>query len=205
MVDVNARWEVIHGDCREVTLPSGVAAIITDPPYGIGASTMTLGIGQRDFHRGKWDAERVQVEHWLTVAPKVAVWGGNYYTDVLPTSNDWLIWHKVNDGRSFSECEVAWSNLGCNMRHLSHHWAGEVKQHPTQKPIEVMRWTLRWAALPPESLVVDPYCGAGTTGVACMNMGLRFIGIEREEKYVEIARRRIADAAAQTSLFDGAA
>ena len=75
--------------------------------------------------------------------------------------------------------------------------------HPTQKPIELMRWCLQRLNLAPDALVLDPFCGSGTTGVACMLDGHRFLGIERESSYCEIARRRIADAAAQGNLFDG--
>jgi site-specific DNA-methyltransferase (adenine-specific) len=74
-------------------------------------------------------------------------------------------------------------------------------EHPTQKPVELMRWCLADLWLPKDALVIDPFCGSGSTGVAAMAMGYRFLGIEREPAYCEIARRRIADAAAQGNLF----
>ena len=73
--------------------------------------------------------------------------------------------------------------------------------HPTVKPIALMRWLCKLVT-PPNALILDPFCGSGSTGVAAVQEGFRFLGIEREASYVEIARRRIADAAAQGSLFD---
>lgn len=203
-----SRWCVVQGDCLDIlpTLPANaVDAVVTDPPYGIKANRMTLGSGKKDFERGgDWDDATPDVRGLLTIAKKVCVWGGNYFTDQLPPSNDWLVWHKVNDGLSFSECELAWTNYGRQVRHISHHWAGEVKQHPTMKPRSVMAWCLAQGGFAPDSVVLDPYCGSGSTGVACMQEGYRFIGIEREAKYVEIATRRISDAAAQGNLFQAA-
>ncbi len=85
---------------------------------------------------------------------------------------------------------MAWTNFGKQIRHMSHHWAGEIKEHPTQKPIDVMNWAIRQA---PESMtILDPYCGSGTTLRAAKDMGRKCIGIEIEEKYCEIAVRRLA-------------
>lgn len=75
----------------------------------------------------------------------------------------------------------------------------EDREHQTQKPVELMRRILDVVA-GPDGLVLDPFAGSGSTGVAC-GVGRRFLGIEREASYVDIARRRIADAAAQGNLF----
>jgi site-specific DNA-methyltransferase (adenine-specific) len=189
------------GDCRDIlpTLPK-VDAVITDPPYGIGANKQTLGKGKKEFDRGgDWDNEAPDIRGLLALAPLVCVWGGNYFADQLPVSNDWLVWHKLNDGRSFSECELAWSNFGRQTRHLSHHWSGEEKEHPTQKPLPVMLWCVQQAA--GASTIMDPFMGSGTTGVACMDLDRSFIGIEREPKYFDIACRRIEDAQRQGRMF----
>ena len=189
------------GDCLEIlpTLPK-VDAVITDPPYGIGANAMTLGKGKKEFDRGgNWDAIRPDVS-WI---PKTAewwcIWGGNYFSDQLPATNHILVWHKLNDGRSFSECEFAWTNSGKQTRIKQHHWSGEEKQHPTQKPDEVMRWTV--GHFPKAQTVLDPFMGSGTTGVACMNLGRKFIGIEIEPKYFDIACERIENAQRQGRLI----
>jgi len=200
-VEVIGNATLYLGDCRDI-LPTleKVDAVITDPPYGISANKQTLGKGKKEFERGgDWDNEAPEIRWLLELAPLVCVWGGNYFADQLPVTNDWLVWHKLNDGRSFSECELAWSNFGKQTRHLSHHWSGEEKEHPTQKPLPVMLWCVQSAG--GSQVIADPFMGSGTTGVACMNLGRHFIGIEREPKYFEIACRRIEDAQRQSRMF----
>jgi DNA modification methylase len=118
----------------------------------------------------------------------------------LPPTNHILVWHKLNDGRSFSECEFAWTNYGKQARLKSHHWSGEEKRHPTQKPERIMEWSVDLAG-PMARTVLDPYMGAGTTGVACANLGRAFVGIEIDRKYFDIACERITAAYAQQRLF----
>lgn len=193
--------ELWLGDCRDIlpTLPR-VDAVITDPPYGIGANKQTLGKGKKDFDRGgDWDDAAPDVRWIPAHARWFCVWGGNYFADQLPITNDILVWHKLNDGRSFSECEFAWTNSGRQSRIKSHHWSGEEKEHPTQKPVSVMAWCM--AIFPDAQSILDPFMGSGTTGIAAIGAGRSFIGIEREPKYFEIACRRIEDAQRQSRLF----
>jgi len=194
--------ELWWGDYREV-LPSitGIDAVVTDPPYGINANQQTLGAGKKEFARGKaWDAGLIDLAPMLAVGKYHCFWGGNYYTSTLPPVNSWLIWHKLNDGRSFSECEMAWTDFAKQTRHLSHHWGGEDKQHPTQKPYKVMNWTL--SQLPPDALTIcDPCMGSGTTGAVATAEGKRFVGIELERTYFDIACERIERAQQQGKLF----
>ena len=96
--------------------------LLTDPPYGINANNQTLGIGKKEFYRGQdWDIEVPDFFYVLALVDKAIIWGGNYFSNRLDVTNDWLCWHKKNDGRSFSEFELAWSNVGKNCRLLSHH------------------------------------------------------------------------------------
>jgi len=190
------------GDCMEI-LPTleKVDAVVTDPPYGIGANTMTLGSGRKEFDRGSdWDNVRPDVS-WIPMHSQWwCIWGGNYFTDCLTPTNKILVWHKVNDGLSFSECEFAWTNYSAQSRIKPHHWGGEKKVHPTQKPLAVMNWAISLIPAPSNS-ILDPFMGSGTTGVAAMNLGRTFIGIEREPKYFDIACERIKAAQDQLRLF----
>ena len=191
-------------DCRDILplLPK-VDAVITDPPYGISANKQTLGAGKKEFSRGgNWDESAPDISILLEAASLVCIWGGNYFADQLPITNDWLIWHKLNDGRSFSECEMAWTNFGKQTRHLSHHWSGEEKEHPTQKPLPVMSWCIGQAGAP--KLILDPYMGSGSTGVATLKIGSIFIGIERDPVYFSVACERIERVQSQAALFEGA-
>ena len=185
------KWVTIyHGDCREI-LPQlqEVELVLTDPPYGIDANRMTLGSGVHKFHRGgDWDETRPidVIKQLLSLHTEMAVFGGNYYTDILPPNNKWLVWHKLNDGLSFSEAELIWTNYAPNIRVYSKYVAGRQKQHPTEKPVELLYWCLSYSMA---KFVLDPFLGSGTTAVACKG-SRKCIGIEIEEKYCEIAAKR---------------
>ncbi len=153
-----------------------------------------------------WDSE---VSPALTLAISKAmhaiVWGGNYYA--LPASRGWLYWDKKCRGFSSGDGELAWTNLDRPLRSYSlgtniftpiiPGW--EKKEHPTQKPTLLMRWCIE--QLPKAASILDPFMGSGTSGVAAVQAGCHFVGIEIEPKYFEIACRRIADATRQNDLF----
>ena len=164
--------------------------VMTDPPYGINAEKMTMGTGKRDFHRGKdWDLERPDISIAFDIAPLVCIWGGNYFADKLPISNDWLIWHKKNDGLSFSECEMAWTNFGVNCRHISRHWGNEKKQHITMKPVSVIAWAIE-RAKEKAMLIVDLFGGSGSTIIACEQLDRTCYMMEIDPKYVQVIIQR---------------
>jgi len=162
-------------------------AVVTDPPYGIKANKQTLGTGKKQFQRGEaWDEKPADVRALATMADQVIIWGGNYFSDQLPPTNDWLCWHKKNDGLSFSEFELAWTSLGINCRHLSHHWAGEEKAHPTQKPLAVMVWCVGLT----EGNILEPYAGSGTTIIAAEQTGRKCYAMELSPAYCDVAVAR---------------
>lgn len=162
----------------------------TDPPYGIDADKMTMGSGVKEFHRGNWDNTAPDVTYLLELADKVCIWGGNYFTDMLPINNDWLCWYKKNDNLSFSEFELAWTNYGKNTRHISHHWGAEKKQHVTMKPIEVCAWAIKLAGK--ANTILDTYLGSGSTLIACEQTDRTCYGMELDPKYVDVIRKRYA-------------
>jgi DNA modification methylase len=190
-----------RGDCREVLPIVGkVDAVVTDPPYGIGITRSNRLSTSRGFTPDKWDDEAADMS-WLPGwnVPSI-VWGGNYFD--LPAHRAPLVWDKNNSGRDFADFEMAWTNLDMVARRIVFRPMNMDggKLHPTQKPIEVMRWCIGW--LPQEAeTVLDPFMGSGTTGIACVSLGRKFIGIEREPKYFDIACRRISDALARPDLF----
>jgi DNA modification methylase len=165
-------------------------ALVTDPPYGINANKQTLGKGKKEFERGgDWDAQKPDILPLLTYCKTQVVWGGNYFADVLPPTNDWLCWHKKNDGRSYSEFELAWSNLGKNCRLLSHHWGGENKLHPTMKPVAVMEWCVDMT----QGTIFDPFLGSGSTLIAAEKTGRKCYGMELDPKYCDVIVKRWED------------
>ena len=183
---------LICGDSTDVNvierLMDGQKAdmVMTDPPYGIDAEKMTMGSGAKEFYRGQdWDSERPDISIACTLSDNVCIWGGNYFSDVLPISNDWLVWHKKNDGLSFSECELAWTNFGRNVRHISHHWGNEKKLHVTMKPVSVIAWAIQQAKEKAET-IVDLFGGSGSTLIACEQLNRKCFMCELDPHYCDV-------------------
>lgn len=197
---------IYHGDCREILpqLPNA-DLILTDPPYGIGEaagknkSRGKLGIA-KDYGYANWDNETPQ--EWMfglmrCKSTHQIIFGGNYFP--LPPSKCWLVWDKDNTG-DFADCELAWTNLDKAVRKLTWRWNGMLQEdmsrkeerfHPTQKPLAVMKWALGQA---PSSIssVIDPYMGSGTTLIAAKSAGASAFRIEQDERYCEIAAKRLS-------------
>lgn len=183
---------LICGDCLEVlpTMESGsVDAVVTDPPYGIGIAANPV---RQKHDRQDWDncpASKQHLDAILALGTEHVIWGGNYFD--LPPSQGFLIWDKVQpEGLTLAQCEQAWVNPGRPAKLFRRHVVSYEKHHPTQKPVELMEWCLKFLC---GQTILDPFMGAGTTGVACVRTGRKFIGIEKEPKYFEIAKRRIID------------
>lgn len=202
------------GDCRDLlgSIPQ-VDLVCTDPPYGIDESSAKVAsrqrridgnskslADQRDYGEFSWDQTSVAPELMAEIRQKgkwQIIFGGNYYD--CPAAKCWLVWDKVNGNNDFADCELAWTNLPKAVRRLQYMWNGMLRErgaqrgdHPTQKPLEVMKWAIGHA--PNSETILDPFMGSGTTGVAAVQMGKAFIGIEREERYFEAACRRIREA-----------
>lgn len=214
------------GRCEEI-IPEIDAmtldAIIADPPYGIGWDASGRigrpspvetagGVYGRDWGAIEGDDRPFDPGHLPKGRPCI-LWGANNYADKLPASAGWLVWDKkrgATAGRGFaaSDCELAWTNVSSHVEMFSLYWDGfrrdeEVGDHfhPTQKPLSLMRWCIAKAKVPPGGLILDPYMGSGTTGVAAVREGRRFLGIECERRYFDIAVRRIDAELAQGKLF----
>jgi DNA modification methylase len=204
-----------HGNCLDI-LPvlSLVDLVLTDPPYGIGAdeaASKNKGKwGWKDYGQTNWDRERPQKEIFDLMREKSKcqiVWGGNYFADLLPPSMGWMAWDKGQRNFSLADFELAWSSYWSAARACSYSRVKALldgKEHPTQKPVEVMKWCLDLAdkrAGKPVGSILDPFMGSGTTGVAAVEEGRNFIGIEISDKYFDIACRRIELAQQQQRMF----
>jgi DNA modification methylase len=180
---------IYHGDCRVLLESIHVADLVaTDPPYGI------LDNG------GKWGRKRElewdrlpagNITQILRAGRQHVIWGGNYFA--LPPSRGWLVWVKPDRVPSAADVELAWTSLDMNSRMFTHSIAATNAErcgHPTQKPLHVMMWSLSF--FPDAKTILDPFMGSGTTLLAAKKWGCTAIGIEREEKYCEIAAKRLA-------------
>jgi site-specific DNA-methyltransferase (adenine-specific)/modification methylase len=191
------------GDCLEILPTLGkVDAVVTDPPYGIGFAAQPTKWQRRAGKKAEsWDdAPVTSLDPVLTAGSVQVVWGGNYYS--LPPSRGWLSWFKPDAPPSMGSFELAWTSLDQNSRQFN--WSigatnAERVGHPTQKPRALMEWCLSQIGSPQS--VIDPFMGSGTTGVACASLGRKFIGIEIDPKYFEIACERIDAAYRQQRLF----
>lgn len=221
---------IYHGDCLDVmecweglrTQPFDL--LLTDPPYGLneaagknksrggpfGGKKYSAGsviVPATDYGHASWDA--APANEAISVARALARWavifGGNYYD--LPPSRCWLVWDKDNSG-DFADCELLWTNFNKAVRKLTYRWNGmlqqpgrpkEIREHPTQKPEAVVVWALGHAPIASRT-VFDPFMGTGTTLVAAKRLGKQATGIEREERYCEIAARRLRQEALPLEL-----
>jgi DNA modification methylase len=215
-VETTEHCTLYLGDCLNVLPTLGkVDAVVTDPPYGMNSTTAKMATGRNSrwslgTAESAWDRDGLR---WDDEAPKVVeelphlghciIWGGQFFR--LPLNRGWLVWNKIIRNFSSSVCELAWTNLDAAVDAFDYshgQLASEGKSHPTQKPLPLMHWCLEH--LPPGcDLILDPFMGSGTTGVACVNTGRKFIGVEKEPKYFEIAIRRIrqAEIDARCNLF----
>lgn len=198
--------EIICGDSSDpdVIARFGVEfdAVVTDPPYGISADKQTLGIGKKQFHRGDWDSDAPNISFIFDLAPVQIVWGGNYFTNILPPTNHWLIWDKKNPNLSFSECEMAWTNLGKQVRLLSHHWSGEEKKHVTMKPSPVMDWCVSF--IDAGAKILDVYAGSGSTLLAAHRNNQVGYGVELDPVYVDVILSRLETLTGEQAVLQDA-
>ena len=197
------------GDCREILplLPK-VDAVVTDPPYGLGDKWNGGGGSKRSTWKfdpseaKSWDGSTVPLVVESLDAPEIVIWGGHYYA--LPPTRCMFVWDKGQpDTWTTGQSEIAWTNLDrpsrtFRMAQCEAHDEMRPKTHPTQKPASLMAWCLKWLEA---QTILDPFMGSGTTGVACAKLGRKFIGIEIEPKYFDIACKRIDEAYRQPRLF----
>ena len=202
--------ELHLGDCLEVmkSMPDkSVDAIITDPPYGIGEDIRKADAsGRTEFTTTKrWDLkipDKEYFEEMFRIGNDQVIWGGNYFVDYLRNSRCWLIWDKMQKF-SGADAELAWTSFDKSTKvfrksRVEFH-SEEKKMHPTQKPLSLMKWVLENYTNEGDT-ILDPFMGSGTTGVACVQTGRNFIGIEIDPTYFAIAERRIKEAQEQLKL-----
>lgn len=197
------------GDCMDV-LPTleRLDAVITDPPYGMKRDGKLQSTSSHGGHKGYeflgWDQgtpPREVFEAMFNLSDVQVIWGGNFFPQHLPPSMGWLFWDK-GQRISQSDGELAFTNIQKALRVFTLNRAAIAQDgavHPTQKPLALMKWCIEQAGHPQS--ILDPFMGSGTTGVAAIQMGRQFIGIEREQKYFDIACKRIERAVSQGSLF----
>lgn len=194
------------GDCREILPTLGkVDACVTDPPYGVlsesGSAATRRSGGNQNAGVMAWDIAPTSelLDDLCAMSRWQMFWGGCHLQ--LPPTFGYLVWDKQIDGLNFGEVEYCWTNAKFAPRVFRYRAVGidGGKQHPTQKPIQLMQWCLGF--LPKAETILDPFCGSGTTIVACQRLGRIGIGIERDETHFDTACRRVEEAMKQPDLF----
>jgi DNA modification methylase len=186
---------IYHGDCREIVPTLGrFDLLLTDPPYGVGehgGKARTRGVKAPNHFSGGWDNERPTQDVFNLLRDHTEIqiiFGGNYFSDMLPVSRCWLYWRKLMGG-DFADGELVWTSMDAVVREFTKPNKGK-NYHPTQKPLSLMTWCIGLAG--EVHTILDPFAGSGTTGRAAKDLGRKAVLIEREERYCEIAARRMA-------------
>jgi len=172
--------------------------LLTDPPYGIGyAGSMQLGQEKHGWkqYEGGWDESKPEsgvLQYLCQITENQIIWGGNYFTDDLPPTMGWLIWDKGQRGFSLADGEMAWTSFNNALRIKEYARAKanqEEKNHPTQKPQEIMQWCFEYADRHSKieiKLVLDAYLGSGSTMVASHQLKRKCYGMELDPKYCQV-------------------
>src|SRR5678809_221277 len=214
--EVIGACDLYLGDCREILPTLGkVDAVVTDAPYGIAyksgpnSRSSISTVGKRFETTIAGDDRPFDPAPFLAITKSCCFTGAQHFSARLPEGGSFHVWNKRGPYAPIDQADgdLIWISRKVPLRIIDLVWRGLCRTtentqpivHPTQKPIELMRWCLE--ALPDCQTILDPFMGSGTTGVACVKLGRRFIGIEIEERYFDIACRRIEAATRQPDLF----
>ena len=198
---------------------------IVDPPYGIGVNKGGHSLaGNGNFKGGnfkvkatkyvggEWDNERPNLNYFnevKRVSKNQIIWGGNYFSDLLPASSCWLVWDKDNGESYQADCELAWTSFKLSVRKYSFRWWGllqgdmknkEIRIHPTQKPKQLYKWILDNYAKQGDK-ILDTHLGSGSIAIACHDYGFELTACELDKEYYDKAIQRITNHTNQQKLF----
>lgn len=207
------RVVLYHADCRDVLPTLGrFDLLLTDPPYGIDAANYKRANTQhgasvakcKDYGLSNWDKRPPSADIFdqlFRASENQIIFGANHFISRMPhDSSCWLVWDKENGDNAYADCELAWTSFPKAVRIFRYRWQGmlqgcmgtkkEQREHPTQKPLPLMLWCLENYSEKGQT-ILDPFAGSGTTGRAAKDLGRNCVLIEREEKYCEIAAKRM--------------
>jgi site-specific DNA-methyltransferase (adenine-specific) len=182
---------------------------IVDPPYGMhehGAQTGGAGfLKNRAFNMGKidsWDHSppREYFDELRRVSKNQVIWGGQYFTDRLPVSREWVSWDKCQPWVKFSQIELAWTSYKGTSKLFKYdnRYAGKI--HPTQKPVRLYEWVLETYAKKGHR-ILDTHLGSGSIAIACHNMGYSLDAYEIDAEFYARASARLSQHQQQLQLF----
>lgn len=207
--------KIINAPFREILKDfpdKSVDLLLTDPPYSIDIVRQLVKKdpyqkhGYKSWDLKDWDKERPTEDDFaemMRVSKNQVIWGGNYFSDILPTSQGWFVWNKGQRDFSLADGELAWTSFDKALRIFDYSRAQALKDgkiHPTQKPVALFEWVLGLRSKQ-DDLILDCYSGSGTTAIACHNLGRNFICIERDEEYYKASIERLNKHRAQLRII----
>ena len=214
--------KITLGDCLDVMkqLPDkSIELILTDPPYGEGMSKRgTIGSSNKgqvkDYGKSDWDdkiPEKIYFDEMFRVSKNQIIFGGNFMIEhINKNSPCWIVWDKHNTG-NYADCELAWTSFPTAIRQFDYIWNGMIQQnmkekefriHPTQKPVGLLENILReYYNRESKGIVADFFSGSGSVAIACYNLGIPFISVEKNLKHYEDSVQRLKEVQAQMRLF----
>jgi len=211
-MNLNPESIVYNADCMDIMkgYPDKYFDLsVVDPPYGIGASEMTMGSGKnKKYTKGKkWDnktPDKQYFEEIIRISKNQIIWGGNYFE--LPKTKSWILWDKgIYGDCDFADGELAWTSFNIVLRIAKIRYKGflgadDVRIHPTQKPVKLYDWIFKNYAKPTDK-ILDTHLGSGSSRIAAYKSGLSFVGIELDKDYFEAQEKRFNTFKSQLRLF----
>jgi site-specific DNA-methyltransferase (adenine-specific) len=195
------------GDCLDI-LPTladkSVDLVLTDPPFGIGNFVQIGGNVRGD--RVEWNETtppQAAFNEMTRVSKHQIIWGANFF-NCFPQGGGAIVWVKNQPMPNFSKAEIASCTYHKKTELVTITWTNfvnnKVSSHPCERPVELYQWCLsKYTNI--SNLILDPFAGSGTTAIACIRLNRKYILIEKEEKYCEIAAKRIESELNQTDIF----
>jgi len=189
---------------------------IVDPPYGIGMDGGNIGGNNcgkaKDYTQKDWDKEPPPIEYFnelMRVSKNQIIWGANHFISRMPfDSSCWIIWDKDNSG-NFADCEMAWTSFNTAVRKYKFRWNGmlqqnmkdkEIRIHPTQKPKDLYRWTLKNYAKDGNK-ILDTHGGSMSIALACDMENFDLDICEIDTEYFEAGQKRYNEFKQQITMF----
>ena len=192
---------------------------ICDPPYGgvtqggYMQNTSSVLAKNKKYHVALWEQNKPDLEYFKElrrVSRNQIIWGGNYFADMLPSSQCWIVWDKENGENHFADCELAWTSFNSAVRIFRFKWQGmlqgnmkskENRIHPSQKPVALYEWLLNKYAKDGDT-ILDTHVGSASSLVACHRTRHKFVGFEIDKTYFDLAQKRLDEEMAQMDIFD---
>lgn len=215
--------KITLGDCLDVmkSLPDKcIDLILTDPPYGEGiAKRGVLGspnaTASGQYTKSDWDnktPDKEVFQEMFRISKNQIIFGGNFMqVEIGKNTSCYIVWDKDNTG-NYADCELAWASFPTAIKKYTWRWNGmiqqdmknkEVRIHPTQKPVQLIKMILRdyYKKLGSTGIVMDCFSGSGSIAVACDDMAIPFIAVEKDEEYWQKSNERLDDIRSQLKLF----